>query len=165
MPLYCDLLAPFFLGNEGNSLLLSRSLASTCFYSFVNKVFYSYTIALSSSLLTHSLTHSLTHYYLLTHSLQCVPFINLSVDAMELSITTIHFWLRLLLIYHNPIIAQHLDRVVPGWEQPSRGFSASEASSKMNQAKISDGLDELEKELGNSRTYFIDDVTYSLTHS
>jgi hypothetical protein len=67
---------------------------------------------------------------------------------MELSITKIHFWLRLLLIYHNPVIAQHLDRVVPGWEQPSRGFSASEASSKVNQVMISDGLDELEKELG-----------------
>ena len=56
MPLYCDLLVPFFLGNEGNSLLLSRPLASTCFYSFVNKVCHS---------LTHSLTRLLT--YLLTH--------------------------------------------------------------------------------------------------
>ena len=135
MPLYCDLLAPFFLGNEGNSLLLSRSLASTCFYSFVNKVFYSYTFF-----------YHRVHSFIL---IKCVPFINLSVEAMELSITTVHFWLRLLLIYHNPVIAQHLDRVVPGWEQPSRGFSASEASSKINQVKISDGLDELEKELGN----------------
>ena len=68
------------------------------------------------------------------------------------------------------MIAQHLDRVVPGWEQPSRGFSASEASSKVNQVMISDGLDELEKELGYLLTYSLTyllthSLTYSLTHS
>ena len=29
---------------------------------------------------------------------------------------TVRAWLRLLVFYHSPAVAQHLDRVVPGWE-------------------------------------------------
>ena len=42
------------------------------------------------------------------------PFVCLQESAMEVAFDTVHAWLRLLLTYHNPGLAQHLDRVLPG---------------------------------------------------
>jgi hypothetical protein len=30
----------------------------------------------------------------------------------------LHIWLRLLIGYHSPSLAQYLDKVLPGWEKP-----------------------------------------------
>jgi hypothetical protein len=43
-----------------------------------------------------------------------------------MAVEVVHRWLRLLLLYHSPELAQHLDRILPGWEQPAKDVSTSE---------------------------------------
>ena len=64
--------------------------------------------------------------------------------AMGHAIDKIHAWTRLLVLYHSPTLAHHLDRVMPGWEKPTRGLSATENEQKRNR----NDLDELEKVYG-----------------
>ncbi len=45
---------------------------------------------------------------------------------LEHSLDKIHSWIRFLLIYHSPALAQHLDRVIPGWEKPSKEISSAQ---------------------------------------
>jgi hypothetical protein len=57
------------------------------------------------------------------------PLIGLkSTTALELGLDCLHSWLRLLVLYHSPALAQHFDRTVPGWEQSSGVIKASEVS-------------------------------------
>lgn len=48
--------------------------------------------------------------------------------AYALATESVHGWLRLLLFYHVPSLVQHLDRVLPRWELPTKTLSASEVS-------------------------------------
>ena len=34
-----------------------------------------------------------------------------------MALSVVHYWLRLLVLYHSPAVAQHLDRALPGWEK------------------------------------------------
>ena len=40
------------------------------------------------------------------------------VASISAAVKTSCHWLRLLLFYHNPLASVHLDRTLPGWEQP-----------------------------------------------
>jgi hypothetical protein len=86
---------------------------------------------------------------------QFVPMVNLQPAALELAIETVHFWLRLLLTYHNPTLSQHLDRVLPGWEKSATATSATEVCMRDENIKNMDGLDELERELGNYLSIYL----------
>jgi hypothetical protein len=46
--------------------------------------------------------------------------------SLNLASGLVHFWLRLLVTYHSPKLAQHLDRVVPGWEKASTEISTAQ---------------------------------------
>lgn len=60
----------------------------------------------------------------------------------------IHRWLRLLLLYHCPVLAQHLDRVLPGWEQPAKEASTTQTAKYSKLLAGTSNLDALERELG-----------------
>jgi hypothetical protein len=77
-----------------------------------------------------------------------VPLVNLKPGAQEASFEVVHFWLRLLVAYHSPALQQHLDRVLPGWEQPLEQTSIADAAIIAEQHKTSVELDNLERELG-----------------
>jgi len=68
----------------------------------------------------HNLFYKLTTEFipildLPSKSPHCVHHPGLSIDA---AVGATNQWLRLLLGYHNPLLMHHLDRIVPGWEQP-----------------------------------------------
>ena len=70
---------------------------------------------------------------------------------MGRAIDKIHAWTRLLVLYHSPALAHHLDRVQPGWEKPTRGLSAAENEQKKNRSDLAElekayGLDSMEEE-------------------
>jgi hypothetical protein len=44
------------------------------------------------------------------------PLLSLDYASMDTALGTVHSWLRLLVVYHSPAVAQHLDRALPGWE-------------------------------------------------
>ena len=44
------------------------------------------------------------------------PLLSLDNTLLQVALSTVHSWLRLLVMYHSPAAAQHLDRVLPGWE-------------------------------------------------
>ena len=46
-----------------------------------------------------------------------VPLLSLQSSGIEAALRTVHSWLRLLVVYHSPAVAQHLDRTIPGWEK------------------------------------------------
>lgn len=50
--------------------------------------------------------------------------------------------------YHSPALAQHLDRVTPGWEKCARELTTQQVAKYNNLAKGSSKLDQLEKEFG-----------------
>ena len=45
-----------------------------------------------------------------------LPLLSLSSAELEPTLDLVHSWLRLLVVYHSPAVAQHLDRTLPGWE-------------------------------------------------
>ena len=45
-----------------------------------------------------------------------IPLINLPNAAFNKALRKLSDWLRLLVVYHFPQVALHLDRVVPAWE-------------------------------------------------
>lgn len=45
------------------------------------------------------------------------PLLNLQPPGIEAALYTVHSWLRLLVVYHSPAVAHHLDRTIPGWEK------------------------------------------------
>ena len=56
-----------------------------------------------------------------------VPLVKLQAStAFEFAAAASHCWLRLLLSYHAPSLVQHLDRILPHWEQPAKDLSASQ---------------------------------------
>ena len=44
------------------------------------------------------------------------PLLSLDSTFQGAAIQTMHSWVRLLVVYHSPAVAHHLDRVLPGWE-------------------------------------------------
>jgi hypothetical protein len=44
------------------------------------------------------------------------PLLSMKAPAFEMALDSVHTRLRLLVFYHSPAVAQHLDRVLPGWE-------------------------------------------------
>lgn len=46
--------------------------------------------------------------------------------CLQIAAGPLHAWLRLLLSYHSPALVQHLDRVLPGWEQPVSAAQVSD---------------------------------------
>ena len=64
--------------------------------------------------------------------------------AMGHAVDKVHAWTRLLVLYHSPALAHHLDRVLPGWERPTKGLSAAENEQKKNR----NDLEDLEREYG-----------------
>jgi hypothetical protein len=78
-----------------------------------------------------------------------VPLARLNEHTTEPVLSIIHFWLRLLVGYHLPKLLQHLDRVLPGWEQPCRHEISS---TDMEEARLilrnTSNLDQLERDLG-----------------
>jgi hypothetical protein len=75
-----------------------------------------------------------------------VPFFKGLRTEMALghAVNKVHSWTRLLLTYHAPALAQHLDRVLPGWERAARGVSSAE--SEQRQSRFD--LDALEQAYG-----------------
>jgi hypothetical protein len=57
---------------------------------------------------------SLCLYALCSH---LFPIVGLPPEASSLGLQKYHSWMRLLLAYHFPALAQHLDRMLPDWEQ------------------------------------------------
>jgi hypothetical protein len=45
-----------------------------------------------------------------------------------MAVEVVHSWLRLLLLYHCPALAQHIDRVLPGWEMPAEEVTSTQVS-------------------------------------
>ena len=76
------------------------------------------------------------------------PLLLLEPSASQIAVRKIHSWLRLLVSYHCPNLVQHLDRVLPSWEQPSADLTSSQAEKVAKTIKSGIDLDELEKELG-----------------
>ena len=54
---------------------------------------------------------------------------------------TVRAWLRLLVFYHSPAVAQHLDRVVPGWEGDCDNNEHGMSTSNTSQAVINNNSD------------------------
>jgi hypothetical protein len=113
LSLYClrrNLAYSSVLGQLMSPLLLtthtpSRTMASSCFYSLVSS--FAPLVNLNVSL------------FVCCNSLYNVMILlSLQTKALEIASGAIHSWLRLALSYHSPAIVQHLDRVLPGWEQP-----------------------------------------------
>lgn len=77
-----------------------------------------------------------------------IPLINLQTDAFNGALTKLCNWLRLLVVYHYPALAMHLDRVVPGWERIAADASVSSSKAQAANMASSAGLDDLEAELG-----------------
>jgi hypothetical protein len=77
-----------------------------------------------------------------------IPLINLQTDAFNRALTKLCDWLRLLVVYHYPALAMHLDRVVPGWERVAADASVSASKTQAASMASSAGLDDLEAELG-----------------
>lgn len=77
-----------------------------------------------------------------------LPLLNLSPTAQSLGVNLTHNWLKVLLSYHAPALVQHLDRVLPQWEEPTKEISSSQAISIAASQRGSCTLDELERELG-----------------
>ena len=72
-----------------------------------------------------------------------VPLLSLQSSGIEAALKTVHSWLRLLVVYHSPAVAQHLDRTIPGWEKAaSLSGIALDATGDFKGEKCSD----LEKE-------------------
>ena len=90
-PLYAYLLYPLLCGECS----LPRSAAYSLFYKLT--------------------TDFIPILDLPSKSPHCVHCPGLSIDT---AVCATSQWLRLLLGYHNPLLMQHLDRTVPGWEQP-----------------------------------------------
>lgn len=55
-----------------------------------------------------------------------LPLVGLEYGALDLATDAMHTWLRLLVIYHSPSLAQHLDRVLPGWEKKAKEMTVSQ---------------------------------------
>ena len=49
-------------------------------------------------------------------SSEFTPLLSLDNSIQRTAIETVHSWVRLLVVYHSPAVAHHLDRVLPGWE-------------------------------------------------
>lgn len=79
---------------------------------------------------------------------QFIPMVSLQYSELELAVDAMHTWLRLLVTYHSPTLAQHLDRVLPGWEKKAKELTSSQSSKLSSMQKASSALDSLEKELG-----------------
>eukprot|EP01039_Chlorochromonas_danica_P005573 gene5572-6136_t len=85
-----------------------------------------------------------------------MPLLGLQYTALELAQEVVHRWLRLLLLYHCPALAQHLDRVLPGWEQPAKEASTAQAAKYSKLLVGANNLDLLEKELGLESSFEYD---------
>ncbi|KAJ1438566.1 hypothetical protein B484DRAFT_203572 [Ochromonadaceae sp. CCMP2298] len=70
------------------------------------------------------------------------------VVAYDLSVRVVHSWLRALLYYHSPTLVQHLDRVLPHWEDPAVEISSQQAVHLESAHRRNAELDALEMELG-----------------
>lgn len=46
--------------------------------------------------------------------------------AYSLAEGVVHRWLRTVLSYHSPALVQHLDRVLPHWEEAAQELSAQQ---------------------------------------
>lgn len=75
---------------------------------------------------TSSLSKSLVSscFYALTSNF--LPLLGLQYTSLELAVDAVHSWLRLLVTYHSPALAQHLDRVLPGWEKSAKEISTAQ---------------------------------------
>ena len=77
-----------------------------------------------------------------------IPLINLPPDVCSEAMRLLSFNIRLLLSYHNPCLALHLDRVLPGWCNFSQNFSLERAEKEAVDLRCSVEIDELEKAFG-----------------
>jgi hypothetical protein len=112
---YRNVFSRILLSVYGNRAAVPKPIASSCFYAL------SSTFLPMIGLQVRYLILSL-QIKVLTYHLCC----NLQHTPLEHSVDKIHSWIRLLLIYHSPALAQHLDRVVPGWEKPSKEISTAQ---------------------------------------
>ena len=79
-----------------------------------------------------------------------IPLINLSTFGYDEAVRKICEWVRLLVLYHFPLLVLHLDRVFPGWELPMRHHSTTEVVNISAEARSNASLDEMEESLGLS---------------
>lgn len=79
---------------------------------------------------------------------QYIPYINLQHVQYDRAMSKLHSLMRLLLWYHFPLLAHHLDRVYAGWEVPAVALSASAILQHNNQQAYNASLDELERQMG-----------------
>jgi hypothetical protein len=109
-PLYCSLLAPLVVTTRGS---MPRSLASSCFYSLATEFIPIMNLKVSDDKFVKN----------------SLLFWGCQAGAKEMSVEVTHSWLRILVGYHSPKVAQHLDRVLLGWELPStEAFGSVEVS-------------------------------------
>lgn len=77
-----------------------------------------------------------------------LPLVGLRYTELVVATDAMHTWLRLLVTYHSPTVAQHLDRVLPGWEKKAKELTSTQSSKISSIQKANSALDSLEKELG-----------------
>ena len=80
-------------------------------------------------------------------SSEFTPLLSLDNSIQRTAIETVHSWIRLLVVYHSPAVAHHLDRVLPGWElAASLPTNKSEAELEMEAETVTETETETETE-------------------
>jgi hypothetical protein len=77
-----------------------------------------------------------------------VPLINLTPTNFASALNLISTNTRLLVCYHFPQLALHLDRLLPGWERFTMSVASKQAAAEAKTSEAAVGLDELEKMMG-----------------
>jgi hypothetical protein len=68
------------------------------------------------------------------------PLLSLDYASMDTALGTVHSWLRLLVVYHSPAVAQHLDRTLTGWELAA-ALPVSDTHTEMDSDMNTDATD------------------------
>eukprot|EP01038_Epipyxis_sp_PR26KG_P007641 gene7641-10401_t len=77
-----------------------------------------------------------------------IPMLNLKPSSTYRATQSAHKALHWLVTYHSPTLVQHLDRVLPGWELPTKPLTLQQESKISNNLRTNLELDELEKQYG-----------------